>query len=348
MHPSVLTTADTLPVHWLWFQVLLLLTFVLHLLLMNLILGGSLLTVWESVFRKRPMEAAGSLPTLIALTINLGVPPLLFVQVLFGKLFYTSSLVMAVPWILVIPILILAYYGAYLYVKKIDRAPIWAKGGLIVSSLFLLYIAFMWVNNSTLAVVPERWQVHLANPGGGNFNLSEPTLLPRYLHFIIAALAVASLGKAVYFYFSKKQGAEDKQLGIRRYLKLFGWFSLVQMGIGVWFWLSLPKDIWMLFMGRELVHTVLMLIGWLAAIGMIWFSFKGKLMASLAHGLLVVALMAVIRELVRSAYLKDLYSPAQLEVVGQYSPFIAFLLVFAAGLLLLYYMIRLILKPQNA
>ena len=154
MYYAIIPTADTIPVHWLWFEVLLVFTFFIHMILMNFMLGGSLLTIWDMITGKLEKKASGSIPTLIALTVNFGVPPLLFVQVLYGHLFYSSSVILAVPWILIIPILILAYYCAYLFTKKIDKAPIWAKVGLVVTSLFLLYIAFILVNNNTLAIQP--------------------------------------------------------------------------------------------------------------------------------------------------------------------------------------------------
>ena len=84
-------------------QVLLIFTFFIHMILMNFILGGSLLTVWDMLRGKLEKKASGSIPTLMALTVNFGVPPLLFVQVLYGHFFYSSSVMMAVPWILVIP-----------------------------------------------------------------------------------------------------------------------------------------------------------------------------------------------------------------------------------------------------
>ena len=82
---ALIPTPDFLPVPWPWFKVLLVLTFVLHLLLMNLMLGGSLLTLFGRRREGVPPPARG-IPTLIALPINMGVPPLLFVQVLFADL----------------------------------------------------------------------------------------------------------------------------------------------------------------------------------------------------------------------------------------------------------------------
>ena len=101
MYDSIIPTADTIPVHWLWFQVLLIVTFFIHMILMNFLLGGSLLTAWDLLTGKVEKKASGSIPTLVALTVNFGVPPLLFVQVLYGHLFYSSSVMLAVPWILV-------------------------------------------------------------------------------------------------------------------------------------------------------------------------------------------------------------------------------------------------------
>ncbi|MEZ5072217.1 MAG: hypothetical protein R2751_14965 [Bacteroidales bacterium] len=265
MYESLIPSPDTIPVHWLWFEVLLLFTFFIHMILMNFLLGGSLLTAWDLVRGKLEKDASKSLPTLVALTVNFGVPPLLFVQVLYGHFFYSSSVMLAVPWILVIPVLILAYYASYLFVKQGDRAPGWSRAGLIVSSLFLLYVAFIFVNNNVLALTPERWSLYFDDPGGFNLNLGEPTLLPRFLHFLIAALAIGALGRAVFFRYSRMDAGE-KETQINRNLKLFGWLTLVQMGAGTWFWLSMPESVWKSFMGGSLFPTVMMVAAWLMAL----------------------------------------------------------------------------------
>ena len=246
---------EALPVHWLWFQVLLVITFLLHLILMNLVLGGSLLAIWDNLIKKRKIASYSRLPILLALAINLGVPPLLFVQVLYGHLFYSSSIIMAIPWILVIPILIIAYYSSYIFIKKSDSAPGLAKTGLIVSSVLLLYIGFMYVNNSTLAINPSNWSIYHEKPGGTSLNFGEPSLWPRYLHFIIAALSVASLGIAVITKFKSTDHEESKEI-ISLNMKRFAWLTLIQIGIGLWFWLSNPKEVWMTFMGGSIPATI--------------------------------------------------------------------------------------------
>lgn len=344
---NLVPAPDSIPVNWWWFQILLLFTFLVHVLLMNFILGGSLLTLFDLIRRKNPSEDSLSLPTLVALTINFGVPPLLFVQVLYGHLFYSSSILMAVPWILVIPILILAYYGAHVYSHRLAKSPGIAKVSLGISAFLLLVIAFIYVNNNTLALTPGTWSSYFEHKGGATLNWSEPTLFPRYLHFVIGAIAVAGLGKAIYFRFKKNMDETIRLALIRDGLKVFGWVTLIQVAIGTWFWLSLPGDIWRLFMGKNLTYTVLMAVGWILALLILHSALTNRFWMSVTTGLLTITVMIVIRDLVRHAYLGDIFSPKDLNVTGEASPLIAFLLIFVVGLIALYYMVRMIFKPKT-
>ncbi|RLD69464.1 MAG: hypothetical protein DRJ29_07470 [Bacteroidetes bacterium] len=346
MYDSIIPTADTIPVHWLWFQVLLIATFFIHMILMNLLLGGSLLTLWDLFTGKLEKRTSGSIPTLVALTVNFGVPPLLFVQLLYGHLFYSSSVMLAVPWILVVPILILAYYGAYIFIKKSDKAPVLSKGALIFTSVSLLYIAFIFVNNNTLALQPGRWGIYFEDPGGWNLNLGEPTLWSRYLHFLLAALAIGALGRAIAYHFSKT-AKKEKEIQIRRNLKIFAWITVVQFAVGSWFWLTMPETVWKTFMGESFFATFMMVTGWLLALLILHSAFTGRLKSAMILGGLEVLNMVIVRDLARGAYLKDIFKPSQLENMGEPSALIVFLLIFAVGLLAIYYMIRLISKSKT-
>ena len=109
---------------------LLILVFILHLFPMNLTLGGTFITAWTDwrgrkagCERRRALVGylTQVLPTATAFTITLGVAPLLFLQVLYGQAFFTSSVLMAWPWLSVIPLLIIGYSGLYLYALRRDR-----------------------------------------------------------------------------------------------------------------------------------------------------------------------------------------------------------------------------------
>lgn len=343
----VIPSPDIIPVHWLWFQVLLLFTFILHLIMMNLILGGTLLALWDKVINRKESNYAGTLPVILALTINLGVPPLLFVQVLYGHLFYSASVTQAVPWILVIPALIVGYYGSYIYVRKRNKSPQLAMTALAVSALLILYTGFMLVNNSTLTLVPERLAIHLNNPGGWNLNIGEPSLWPRYLHFITSAIAIAALGIAIHAKFAFKDDPPKAEKIIKSNLRRFAWFTLAQFILGTLFWLSTPKEVWMIFMGGNMTATILMVTSWLLSASMVYTAFRGKLNVTLFHALLVLIIMVIMREYMRLAYLRDIFSPSHLETKGELGPLLVFLILFIAGLGAIYYMIRLATSKNN-
>lgn len=347
MDPSALIPIpDSIPVHWGWFKFLLILTFVLHLLLMNLMLGGGLLALGRRLRGQAPTEEARSLPVLIALTINLGIPPLLFVQVLFGQFLYSSSVLMAVGWILVIPVLIAAYYAAYGFVHGEKGGGTAGTVWLFISTLLMLFIGFMLSNNMTLMLRPERWNVYFAQPGGTYLNLSEPTLIPRYLHFVMASVAVAGLGRAIYYRIrgprdGEGAGSESQhEKEVRGGLRIFGWSTLVQMAIGLVFWMLLPERINRLFMGTSLVHTFHLWIGVLLAALAVHFAFRGRVWLTTILTLVTIVLMVVVRDMVRTAYLEPVFHLGDLTVVPQANPLVFFMISLVVVTGVLYWMLR--------
>ena len=201
--PNLIPTLDPNPLpapYWV-FKLLLLTTFFLHIVAMNFVLGGGVLALvskWRSKNDERSgrmfLDIAKKLPVLLPATITLGIAPLLFVQVLYGQFFYTSSILMAWPWFLVLVFLTTAYYGFY-YVSYRGGRPGGRAGGVMLFSVILVFlIGFLFSNNLTLSETPSRWAgKYFANPAGWNLNLTEPTLIPRFLHFVVAAVAVGGL-----------------------------------------------------------------------------------------------------------------------------------------------------------
>ena len=347
MQNTIIPTPENLPVHWFWFQLLLILTFTLHLIFMNMILGGSLLTLIDRIKGEKSKIFSKNIPILVALTINLGVPPLLFVQVMYGQFFYASSVLMAAFWILVIPILILAYYGTYIYIKKAKSAPKWSIVSLVIATIFMLYIAFMFVNNSTLSIQPNDWLAYFRNQNGTILHFTDHSIWPRFLHFILASVAIAAIARSLFYQYSKKVDQNEKQRVIRYNLKIVAWVTIIQILIGSWFWLSMPEKVWKLFMGGQVSATIFMILGWIIALGIIYHGFVGKLKVTLILGLLQVIIMVIIRDYSRGAYLHEIFHPSQLEVVHQWTPLVLFLLVFIIGLGSIYYMIKLTQKSKN-
>ena len=89
---------------WL-FKLLHIVTLSLHFVAVEMLLGGLLLAVLLSLSRSpyahvTARALARRLTVVMTYVINLGVPPLLFAQVLYGRALYTSSVLIGVYWIL--------------------------------------------------------------------------------------------------------------------------------------------------------------------------------------------------------------------------------------------------------
>ncbi len=162
----VIPLADPLPQPappgLLW--ALLQLTFLLHLVAMNVVLGGSILALHWRLSRRAEGAShravllaffAKALPVAVAAAVTLGVAPLLFVQVLYGRLFFTSSILMAWLWLAVVPLVILAYSGAYLLAFRGEARRRWARGVSGLVALLLAAVAFLQVSNATRALRPD-------------------------------------------------------------------------------------------------------------------------------------------------------------------------------------------------
>ncbi|MCP4666229.1 MAG: hypothetical protein GY849_07670, partial [Deltaproteobacteria bacterium] len=330
-------SSDPIPVSWGWFQALLLLTFVLHLLFMNTMLGTGIIALVSHLKRPKsslPVTADISkrLPYTIAFTVNLGVPPLLFLQVLYGHFFYVSSVLMAVYWISIIALLILAYYSAYIYDFKYETLGAARVIFIGTTVLILLFIGFLFTNNLTLMLHPEGWKAYFQRPGGTLLNLSDPTLIPRYLHFVTASLAVGGLSLALFGRFKRSGGMERQRERIHLGLNWFCYATIVQMFIGLWFLMTLPSSTMGLFMGTSPLHSIVLLAGVAGAVLSLIFGFKKRVIPTAVSLVGTVVGMALMRELVRKAYLGPYFSLSSLKVIPQYSPLIMFLCSFAVGL----------------
>lgn len=176
------------------------LTFTLHLVSVELLLGGLMLgvafaTLGRAASSRNMVQAGGMmahrLPSLMAFLINLGVPPLLFAQVLYGRALYTSSVLIGAYWISVIFLLMASYYGLYYSAKRADACGSWTASGL-AALVLLLTIAFIYSNNMTLMLRPQVWSdMYRQSPAGVQWNTSDPTLWPRWLFFVFGSFSAA-------------------------------------------------------------------------------------------------------------------------------------------------------------
>lgn len=346
---NLIPTPDAIPVSWGWLYVLLMLTFLLHILVMNAMLGGGIITLISSLRSGKQdglvaREFSYKWPYTIAFAVNMGVAPLLFSQVLYGHFYYTSSILMAVYWFSIFGLLILGYYSAYMYDFKFDLLKSWRIFVVSFAVLVMLVIAFFFVNNMTLMLQPERWEVYFKEAGGTLLNLDDPILIPRYLHFVVGSVAVAGIYLTLIGHFGYTKSKVDPKALVEKGMSYFTIATCIQLIVGVWFLIALPEDIMMLFMGRSDYGTALLMTGLVLAGIALYFGVKRRPIAASVSALALVIVMVFMRDLVRVAYLKPWFELSELQVVPEYSPLVFFLVIFAVGLGMIAYMLKLVFK----
>ena len=223
-------------------KMLLLGTFALHLMAVNLGVGGSLIMAMHAL-RGRPQDRelvrrfAPLLPPAVTFAITLGIAPLLFVQLTYGPFFYSASVLTAIPWLALIFLLMAGYTLLYHFVGATSSGQRHAASG-ILGALLLLSVGLMLVNVTTLSLRPDLWVAHAAaSPNGLRMNTADPTLWPRYLHMVAGIVAVAGLLLAGWG--ARREYAYARRAGL-------GWFigaTTSQAIWGTWLLLSQPKPL---------------------------------------------------------------------------------------------------------
>lgn len=328
---ALIPTPDAIPVHWLWLQLFLTSTTFLHLVAMNLMLGTAFIalatppgTTGETVTLRR--DIGRTLPYVIAATINLGVAPLLFLQVLYGQFFYTSTVLMAGYWLAIIGLLIAGYSTAYLFTLRYETL---GQSNLCigVTTVLLGLVAFLFTNNLSLMQLPTSWPAWFASRSGWILNLSDGALLPRYLHFLASAVAVGGLGVAIFYEIKKRQGDASGEIWRLRGCDWFSYASLINFPIGFWFLAFIPASTYdgATWSGR--LFILLLIATVFAIVKAIIAAQRYRVLPATAWGLVTVFSMTLARDLLRIEYLKPWFSLADLPVKPQYSPLLVFLLI---------------------
>ncbi len=113
MYPFPAVDPIPLPAPIWLFKLLHIVTLSLHFVAVEMLLGGLLLAVLLSLFSGSSHVVARALArrltVVMTYVINLGVPPLLFAQVLYGRALYTSSVLIGLYWISIIVIITVTY-----------------------------------------------------------------------------------------------------------------------------------------------------------------------------------------------------------------------------------------------
>ena len=129
MDPQMLidSASANIPAPFWFVQFFKWLGFTLHIVPMNLWYAGLLVALWlhlrgDQHARRFAARLLQQMPVIVALGVNFGVVPLLFVQLAYYKVFYPATILMAWFWLAIIGLLI-PHYGVYAYAWGIQCSP---------------------------------------------------------------------------------------------------------------------------------------------------------------------------------------------------------------------------------
>ena len=335
---------------WL-LEFLLVFTFILHLLAMNFLLGGVIILSVSSYLGRRDSRhheltrrVSHAMPPVTAFTITLGVAPLLFLQLIYGQLFYASSDLMAWYWLAVVFLVMLGYYGIYWYQMQHDELGPKAARVILVTAILFIHVAFIFTQNMMAMLHPQDFYRLFVNGHIGTILGSvTPLSIARLAHFVVAAVALAGLGIALLSRRWRRESPELAEWGGRYGVKWFMVGTLVQFLVGLWFLFSLPVSIRQTLAGEKFAVGLLVLGILLALLALL--KAPKSLLASSVAILGAVSAMAVWRHLVRLAYLQPYFDPHSLPVKGQWVVFFIFVVLLLAGLATVGWMLHVFYRP---
>ncbi len=365
------SVSSAVPAPYWFIQFFKVLGFTLHAVPMNLWYAGIVLAMILHAgggeharrFGRRLML---QMPVIVAFGVNLGIVPLLFIQVAYYKVFYPATILMAWFWFAIVLLLTAAYYGVYACAFGLREGgrgmtPLRYAAGWCAAVFFIL-IGFFFANGFSLMANVGAWpDLWLSTHAGGAalgtaLNAGDAGLWPRWLMMFGLALtttAVWSLVDAAWFAGGESEDYKRwvKRFAFRLYTAGAVWFAIT----GSWYvfgtWSAGVRDA--MWRSPLVVLTVLTAV----APGLPWLlMFRrrqgdepiGRPAASLIGlaQLGVLGVNAVSRQIVQNVELSGYLNVAGLPEETQWSPLVMFLAVFVAGLGIVGWMIAQVLKAS--
>ena len=210
---------------------LLIVSFLLHILFVNLMVGGSILTLWAEIKGRKDREydvlareIADTITVNKSLAVVIGVAPLLSINALYTVFFYSANALTGRLWISIIPLVTAAFLLLYLHKYSWKKLEDKKKLHITINAIavvLLLFVPLIFLTNINLMLFPQKWETVK-----GFFSAAMlANVIPRYLHFLCASLAVSGL--FLFWYMKRKRYPfEEKFKNFSRYRVLRKWYGL--------------------------------------------------------------------------------------------------------------------------
>ncbi len=328
-----------IPSHPLIFQVLMVLTWVPHILFVNISLGAAMMGLYAFTQRHDPhwqklSEAMTKVAKVgVSLLVVLGVAPLLFTQTIYDPQWYASNLLSAswvIGFIFTLTIGYLAWFTFYLK-NHGEHAPGWIVWlGVFGLAMFLLDGFIMHIL-AYQGLHPEQW-VEWYTPGGhvdmsghnihayelvrwGFFMAMSVTVFGAFMMAYGDYFKVRSDRSPAYLAFARDLGGRIALVGtVLQVVLLVLWIADVPAALHIW---AHPMT-WLL-----LIYLAVLVAAFVVAQGKT--EGQGYRLLTLSIGM--AGLVAIFREVLRMAYMAPFqYNVLDYKVLWDAPSFVLFLL----------------------
>jgi len=344
-----------IPFYPLVFQVLMVLTFALHIMFVNFTIGTSPLAVYghlrkEENWKQLSKSMARAVSVNVSMAMLLGIAPLLFVQVVYDPFWYASNTLSA-AWVMgFIIIMMVAYSSAYVFYLGREKRE--GKGftfyGVLALALFLSAGIIMHVLGYQL-LQPEKWlgwyiKGDAVNTSGTSLHAFQ---LPRFLHYIIPSFAMTGIFLMLYAWYFKNR--EDMDKGYLDWVGRIGaktafLFTAMQSVVGFWWLLSLPGEF-------KFLANPFFLVGLVLGIALLVFLYSARrdpvryAIPSILGAFVTIFAMSYTREALRMKYLGRFnYSIFDYKLDIDWGSTALFLATFVMGLAIIGYLLSVAYK----
>jgi hypothetical protein len=375
MNPQLLIapTPAAVPAPWWFVQFFKALGFTLHAVPMNLWYAGLLVALLLHLrsnehARRFSARLLQQMPLIVAAGVNLGVVPLLFVQLAYFRAFYPATILMAWYWLAIIGLVTVAYYGVYAYAGGLRKGSQGMAGWRVAAgwcaALFFLSVGFLFANGLSLTEHVRRWtELWHRHSGAGAawgtaLNVGDPTLWPRWLLMFGLALGTTAVWVLIDAFFLTRSTADNgyRQWALGFARKLYTLAMIWAAAAGTWYVFGVwsPELKAYMFSWPLAVLTVLTAtapgLPWLLMMTANWCDEKRVTIAAVAicqFG--VLGINAVSRQIVQNWNLQQVNLDVLTQPIDvQWGPLAMFLIVFVIGLGIIAWMIAQVIKCKTA
>ena len=226
--PIPVDSALALPVPEPILVILLVVSFLAHIVFVNMMVGGVLLTFYYQIKGLKDKkwdhfahEIAQTTSVNKSMAVVLGVAPLLTINALYSIYFYTSMSLTGYAWVAIIPLVTVAFALVYLHKYTWDyfaNKRVMHIAILFLAVLCFLFIPLIFLSNVHLMASPELWtSIH-----GFLSSLTQWVIWPRYVLFILLCLTVSGLFLFAYFGRQKEIFEENPELPTQQEIQIRG------------------------------------------------------------------------------------------------------------------------------